>query len=39
MKSVNFLMSIAESVNKTETADVLRRHGGKTGEALKAAGN
>jgi hypothetical protein len=30
---------MAESVNKTETADVLRKHGGKTGEALKAAGN
>jgi hypothetical protein len=30
---------MAESVNKTETADVLPKHGGKTGEALKAAGN
>jgi hypothetical protein len=39
MKNVNYLISIAESVNKTETADALRRHGGKTGEALKAAGN
>jgi len=36
---VIFLISMAESVNKTETADVLRKHGGKTGEALKAAGN
>jgi len=36
---VSFLISMAESVNKTETADVLRKHGGKTGEALKAAGN
>jgi hypothetical protein len=39
MKSVIFLISIAESVNKAETVDVLRRHGGKTGEALEAAGN
>jgi len=30
---------MAESVNKTETADVLRKHDAKTGEALKAAGN
>ena len=39
MKSVIFLISIAESVNKAETVDVLRRHGGKTDGALKAAGN
>jgi len=25
--------------DQTETADVLRKHGAKTGEALKAAGN
>jgi len=30
---------MVEPVNKTETADVLRKHGGKTGEELKAAGN
>jgi len=25
-------------INKTETADLLRKHGGKTGEELKAEG-
>ena len=29
----------AEAGDKTETPDLLRKHGGKTGEELKAAGN
>ena len=29
----------AINFNHTETADLLRKHGGKTGEELKAAGN
>ena len=28
----------AIAVNRTETADLLRKHGGKTGEELKAEG-
>ena len=30
---------MAESVNKTETADILSKHGGKTSEAFKADRN
>jgi ankyrin repeat protein len=29
----------AIEINRTETADLLRKHGGKTGEELKAEGN
>jgi ankyrin repeat protein len=29
----------AIQLKQTETADLLRKHGGKTGEELKAAGN
>ena len=29
----------AEETNHPETADLLRKHGGKTGEELEAAGN
>ena len=32
-------LDAANETNHTETADLLRKHGGKTGEALKAAGN
>ena len=32
-------LDVAISFNRTEIADLLRKHGGKTGEELKAAGN
>ena len=31
--------TVEENAAKKETADLLRKHGGKTGEELKAAGN
>jgi ankyrin repeat protein len=31
-------LDVAIKYNKTETADLLRKHGGRTGEELKAAG-
>jgi len=30
---------LAIQLKRTETANLLRKHGGKTGEELKAAGN
>ena len=30
---------LKQTLNQTETANLLRKHGGKTGEELKAAGN
>jgi ankyrin repeat protein len=32
-------LDLAIQVRNTKTADLLRKHGGKTGEELKAAGN
>jgi len=32
-------LDVAILLNQPETADLLRKHGGKTGEELKAAGN
>ena len=32
-------LDIANKNNKSEIADLLRKHGAKTGEELKAAGN
>jgi len=32
-------LDFATKFNRTEIADLLRKHGGKTGEELKAAGN
>ena len=32
-------LAIREDYNQPETADLLRKHGGKTGEELKAEGN
>jgi ankyrin repeat protein len=31
-------LDLAEAHNQTETADLLRKHGGKTGEELEAEG-
>jgi hypothetical protein len=33
------ILDYAVMENETETADLLRKHGGKTGEELKGAGN
>ena len=41
-KDENFVgtpLDVAILLNETATADLLRKHGGKTGEELKAAGN
>ena len=35
---VGTTLDLANSLNQTETADLLRKHGGKTGEELKAEG-
>jgi ankyrin repeat protein len=32
-------LDLAIHLKRTEIADLLRKHGGKTGEELKAAGN
>ncbi|MDB4681061.1 hypothetical protein OAF00_00645 [bacterium] len=32
-------LDLAIELKKNKTADLLRKHGGKTGEELKAAGN
>jgi cytohesin len=32
-------LDVAILLNQPETADILRKHGGKTGEELKATGN
>jgi ankyrin repeat protein len=32
-------LDLAIQKSRTETADLLRKHGGKTGEELKAVGN
>ena len=32
-------MDNPKQANQTESADIIRKHGGKTGEELKAEGN
>jgi hypothetical protein len=39
MMSLGCFFDTAIKAKETELADLLRKHGGKTGEELKAAGN